>query len=208
MPRSSDLLIDVVVEGPLDQAVLRALVTRAGGRIGRVFGLKGKADVERRVSGAFAAAQLSRWIVLLDLDHSADCAPVYIRSLVSHEPPHRLCLRVAVRAVEAWLLADAERLAGFLGVSKSLLPEVPDGLSDPKREIVTLARRSRDRSKREAMVPGPQSDRAQGPGYNNEMIAFVGASRNGWRPHVARRRSPSLDSCMKCIARLTRLREK
>ncbi len=208
MPRPADLPIDIVVEGPLDEAVLRALVARGGGRIGRAYGLRGKPDVERRVGGICAAAQHSPWIVLIDLDRSADCAPDYLRSLLANKPPPRLCIRVAVRAVEAWLLADAARLAGFLGVSEALFPADPDKLPDPKREIVNLAGRSRDRRKREAMVPSPKSGRPQGPGYNNEMIAFVDGARNGWRPHIARRRSPSLDSCMKRIARLIRSHEK
>jgi hypothetical protein len=204
MSMPSALPIDLVVEGPLDEAVLRVLIARAGGRAGRVYGLRGKSDVERRISGVCAASALSPWVILLDLDRNAYCAADYLRQLVGDRPTGTLCIRVAVRAIEAWLLADAERLAGILSVSQDLLPSDPDKVLDPKRVLVQIATRSPDRSTRDDMVPSAQGGRTQGPGYNNVLIGFVKAARNGWRPHIARRRSASLDSCMKCLARLIR----
>ena len=52
-------------------------------------------------------------------------------------------LRLAVRAVEAWFLADVKAAAPALAVSERSLPAAPDEESDPKQTIVALARTSK-----------------------------------------------------------------
>ena len=73
--------------------------------------------------------------------------------------------RVAVRAIEAWLLADAERLAKYLGIPRTLVPRFPDQGDHPKRTLVNLARRSRKRAIREGMTPRQGSGVQVGPEY-------------------------------------------
>jgi hypothetical protein len=106
---------------------------------------------------------------------------------------------VAVRAVEAWLLADAERLAAFLGIRAALIPRDPDAEHDPKTTLVNLARRSRRRAIREDIVPREGSGGRVGPGYVGRLIEFVTAAENGWRPGVAAGRSDSLRRCLEAL---------
>jgi hypothetical protein len=100
--------------------------------------------------------------------------------------------------LEAWLLADRERTAEFLGVSPGKLPGSPDELADPKQQLINRARRSRSRAVRQGLVPRDGSGAPVGPTYVSDVRNF-GAT--AWRPEVAALRSPSLASCM------TRLRQ-
>jgi hypothetical protein len=84
-----------------------------------------------------------------------------------------MCFRVAVRETEAWLLADRERLARFLGISTSRIPLDPEAMDDPKSLMVDLARHSRRREIREDMIPRSGSGRNVGPAYVSRLIEFV-----------------------------------
>jgi hypothetical protein len=113
-------------------------------------------------------------------------------------------LRLAVRAVEAWLLADRERIAQFLGTRPNSVPANPDELENPKRELITLALGSRKRAIREELVPREGSGRSVGPLYTARMMEFVQDTTAGWRPDIAARVS---DSLARCIGSLRRLKE-
>ena len=63
---------------------------------------------------------------------------------------------VAVREVEAWLLADRKHLAHFLHVPITQIPLAPEELENPKQTLVNLARKSRVRSIQKDMVPRPE----------------------------------------------------
>src|SRR5207302_4913725 len=114
------------------------------------------------------AAQHSPWLVLLDLDQDAECAPIARRLWLPDATPE-LCLRIAVKEVEAWLLADREKLSSFLRVSAARLPVQPDTVSHPKELIVELARSSRNREVRADIVPRLGSGRIVGVGYTGRL---------------------------------------
>jgi hypothetical protein len=117
-----------------------------------------------------------------------------------------MCLRVAVRAVEAWLLADAERLATFLYIPRHRVPTLPDAEADPKATLVRLARRSRSRLIRRDMVPRMGSSARVGPGYAGRIVEFVTATASrGWRPAVAAEHSDSLRRCLDALRGLSRV---
>src|SRR5262249_40140468 len=141
------------------------------------------------------AARRTCWLVLVDLDQDATCAPEALRTWMPSPAPG-MCLRIAVRAVESWILADHERLASFLAVSRGLIPRDPDRLGAPKRQLVDLARQSRSGDIREDLVPRPGSGRAVGAAYASRLIEFVGKS---WRPRTAAQRSDSLRRCLQGI---------
>src|SRR5438445_12986177 len=101
--------ISVVVEGMVDEAVLRCLATEAGAAVGPVYGRSGKAHIRQRINGYNRAAHLSPWVVLVDLNSDADCAPPLCTAWLP-QPAPMMCFRVAVREVEAWLFADREGL--------------------------------------------------------------------------------------------------
>ena len=184
--------ISCAVEGVLDEAVLRRLASETGMRIGTVYGKRGKSHLEKRIEGFNNAARQSPWIVLVDLDRDEECAPP-LRQKWLPSPATCMYFRVAVRAVEAWLMADHEKMAGFLRVPQSNIPPHPEELADPKRRLVDIAARSRSRNIREEMVPRPNSGSRVGPGYTTFLIEYV---QEHWRPRIAAQQAPSLHSCM------------
>lgn len=184
----SPVHVSAAVEGLLDEAVVQRLIHHAGGVAGSVYGKNGKAALRARVGGFNNAARHAPWIVLVDLDDDHECAPPLRHAWIPHQAP-RLCFRVAVRAVEAWLMADGENLARFLRISSTRIPAEPEGLPDPKRTLVDLARASRRRDIRQDMVPRDGSGRAVGPAYPSRVVEYV---RGAWRPEVAARRAASL----------------
>jgi len=176
------------VEGPTDEAVLRRVVEQLGARLRVTYGKEGKTALLARLASYNRAAQYRPWIVLVDLDSSAACAPP-AREQWLPSPASQMCFRIAVRKVEAWLLADRETLAGFLGVPVSVIPAQPESLDDPKRTLVDLARRSRRRAVCADMVPRPQSGRSEGPAYTSRLIEYT---QSAWRPEVAALQADSL----------------
>jgi hypothetical protein len=198
MPPEIPLVISGAVEGTVDETVMRKLVGEAGGNLERVYGKDGKAHLRQRLSGFNQAARHAPWVVVVDLDHSADCAPPFCQDWLPHPSPY-MCFRVAVREIEAWLLADHERLARFLSVARVRIPGDPESLDDPKLELVNAARHSRRRDIREDMVPRPNSGRDVGPAYTSRLIEFV---ETEWRPELAAQRADSLRRCRLSLRRL------
>ena len=191
-------VINVTVEGALDEAVAQKLITLVGGVVGNVFGREGKPNLRQRIGGFNNAARHAPWLVLVDLDDDADCAPS-LRDAWLPDPAPYLCFRIAIHEVEAWLMADAETLAGYLSVAPSRIPRTPESIEHPKDEMVNLGRRSRRRDVREDMVPREESGRRVGPAYASRLIEYV---KNKWRPEVAARRSESLRRAILCLKRL------
>jgi hypothetical protein len=192
------VVVSGAVEGLLDDAVLRRILREVGCNAGPIHIKNGKSAVLEKLDGYNAAARLMPWVVLVDLNGDAACAPTFVAEHVK-SPSELLQFRVAVRQVEAWLLADAGRIARFLRVSGARLPGDPDSLENSKRAIVEIARHSRDRSVREEIIPSPGSGRQVGPGYVARMIEFV---QTGWHPAEAAARSESLYRCLRCLSAL------
>jgi len=198
--RASPVPVCGAAEGLADQAVLRRLSLLSGLLPTAVYGGYGKAYLRDRIRGYNAAARHASWFVLVDLNDDFECPPKLLQSWLPHPAP-AMCLRVAVRKVEAWLLADGKAIAAFLGVPPSRAPQDPDSLANPKREMVDLARRSRRRRIRDDMVPRPTSGRVVGDNYTARIIEFVTTL---WRPERAATRSPSLERCLRALCLLAR----
>ena len=205
MPSREPTVISGAVEGDVDEAVLRRLVEDAGGIVGPIYGKKGKALLCKRLAGYNNAARFQPWIVLVDLDEDEECAPPF-RSRHLPKPADRMCFQVVIRSVEAWLMADRQRLARFLGVAESRVPAAPERETDPKRTMVQLATQSRFRAIREDMAPSPKGRRPVGPAYTSRMIEFALDNETGWRPSVAAQRADSLRRCVECLESLVRRR--
>jgi len=199
LPQS--LYVFGAVEGAVDETVLRCLLGEVHVQPVAVHGKHGKPHLKRGIAGYNHAARHDTWIVLVDLNHEASCAPQMKAAWLPHPAPTMLFC-VAVREVEAWLLADRERMARFLGVPQSLVPFQPEQESDPKQTVVNLARRSHKRAIREDMVPRVESGRAVGPAYTSRLIEFVTDRLRGWRPNVASQRSPSLQRCIQRLRQI------
>jgi hypothetical protein len=194
-------VISVAVEGIVDEAVARRLLEHVGAELGRVYGKNGKQNLLKQLQGYNHAARHNPWLVMVDLDQDASCAPPFrARWLPSVSP--MMCFRVAVREVEAWLLADREHLAQFLHVPIAQIPLASEELENPKQTLVNLARHSRVRAIQQDMVPRPASGRQIGPAYPSRLIEFVENREKGWRPDIAAESAESLRRCLECLSDL------
>ena len=88
--------IQAAVEGIIDEAVARRLITHAGRQVGMVYGRNGKHALRQKLNGYNNAAYYAPWVVLVDLDHDADCAPPIRQAWLPVSAPN-LCFRIAVR---------------------------------------------------------------------------------------------------------------
>lgn len=200
---TNPVVISAAVEGILDEVVLSRLIESLGALSGSVYGKNGKSFLLEKLDAYNQAARFVPWVILVDLDHDADCAPPFLQSCLPNPAPY-MCFRVAVREIEAWLLADRERLAKFLSVGVSRINHNPEILESPKLTMDEIARHSRRRDIRENMVPRAGSGRKIGPAYTSLLIEFARDPENGWRPNVAAKSSDSLDRCIRRLKQLIR----
>lgn len=190
--------MNAAVEGMVDEAVLRRIFVDTSASLNRVFIAEGKPRLLHRLASYNHAANWQPWIVLIDLDQDASCAPIARQNWLPAPAPN-LCFRIAVRAVESWLLADTVALAEYLHVPRSQIPRQPDILNDPKLTMVNLAQQSKRSAIVRDMIPRPGSGRSIGPAYSSRMIEF--AYRH-WRPRIAKDNSDSLQKLFHCIETL------
>jgi hypothetical protein len=190
-------VVTVAVEGDHDAAVVRRLLASMGFEAGTIYGRKGKGALDRSIAGFNQGARHSRWLIVRDLDHDAACATTLVRRLVPDPAPH-LCLRIAVRSLEAWLLADRNGMSDFLQVPMSKVPLDPESLPHPKQALVELAKYSRQRAIRDDMVPIPATGAQVGRGYTGRVIEFA---TQQWNPERAAEPSDSLRRCLRALRR-------
>lgn len=190
-----------VVEGTTDVPVVRKVLALAGWSPPFTdIPQGGKVALDRSLPGFNGAAKGSPWFVLRDLDRDEPCPSALCARLLPQRSP-LMCFRIAVRAIEAWLLADAATLAEFLHVSENLIPLDPEAEENPKIAMVNLAHRSTKPAVQKDMLPERGASRPIGRGYEGRIIEY---GEKHWRPDVARARSRSLD---RAIGALERLRE-
>jgi hypothetical protein len=100
-----------------------------------VHGKNGKPQLMKNIKGIQRGGPALALDDLVDLDRDVECAPPLCEKWVPQPGPY-LCFRVAVREVEAWLMADSESLASFLKVARHRVPPHPEQLLEPKTEMV------------------------------------------------------------------------
>jgi hypothetical protein len=189
----SPIPVHLVIEDDLSEFVVRRLLinTNREYSVGTAFGRTGFGYLRSSVSKWNAAAAAGTPIILLtDLDQNL-CAPSLINDWLGGVPHPNLIFRVAVREVEAWILADRDSLSRFFRISAARIPLQPDQLPDPKQTLINLARRSRVTAIRDSIVPRRGSTAIQGPDYNGALGEFV---RDHWNSRTAMQHSPSLRS--------------
>ncbi|MFB7471223.1 hypothetical protein [Kitasatospora sp. NPDC056184] len=192
--------ITAVVEGMSDEGAVLSILRECDFAPSMFQGKRGRAEVLKKLAAYNQAARLSPWFVLVDLD-SDSCVVSSTKQWLPN-PSEFMIFRVAVTELEAWLLADRQAIASFLGVAESTIPRNPDFLTDPKQDLINLARRSRKRDIREGLVPRPNSGTSIGPTYVSDIREF---GRTMWRPRIAAEESPSL---ARCILRLDEFRQR
>lgn len=188
---TDDIFINLAFEDSLHEAVLRKIFSqlRRPLVVGNCFSREGFGYLKRNIRGFNNAAKGTPFLVLTDLDQ-VECAPILIKNWLPFPKHPNLLFRVAVREVEAWLLAHREAIFRYLGIAKDKIPINTDVISDPKQVLINLARRSKYRAIREAIVPKAESTAQQGPDYNGKLITYV---NKYWDCMIAAHHSPSLN---------------
>ena len=182
--------IHLAVEDPVSEFVLKVMLQQSGRNyaIGSCFGRSGFGYLKKSINGFNNAAKGTPFLILTDLDQT-DCPPLLINEWLSAPKHNNLLLRIAVREVEAWLLAHRSAFAAFLGIRETLIPNHPDELIDPKRFLIELTAKSRKRRLRDAIIPTAGSTARIGPDYNGQLISYV---QNKWKVKEAINHSQSL----------------
>lgn len=189
--------VALAVEDDLSETVLRQILYQLKFplTISTVLKRNGYGYLKRIAAGLNNAAKGSPYILLTDLDNY-ECPLALINSWLPQPKHSNFLFRIAVREVESWVLADRERFSKFLGISIDLIPDNTDSLQDPKEFLISLTRRSRKRSLRDAIVPKQGSTATVGKNYNATLMQFL---ENDWRADVAAQHSSSLQRSLTAI---------
>lgn len=188
----------LAVEDELSGAVLRRLLAESnrGFVVDRLVVERGFGQLKVGIPKYRNASRSLPHVVLTDLDSHA-CPSALLADWRATVLPPSMLLRIAVREVEAWLLADRAGIASFLSIPRAKVPTDPETIADPKQTLVNLARRSRKRRLAEEIAPCAGSTAPIGPMYNSHLSGFASS---GWDVASARISAPSLDRAMSRIA--------
>ena len=194
---SKKAIVNIAVEGDLDEVVLRGVLTSVDITVDNVYGKRGKNYLKENIRRYNQAAQYGDWVILVDLNNDAECPPPFIDSWLARRNPN-LQLRIAVRAIESWLLADRKEIARFLRIPIQKVPILPENEANPKQSVINIARISKNKNLREDIVPPAKSTASQGPGYTSRLIEFT---MNYWDPRRAALYAPSLKRSINSLSR-------
>ena len=193
----TDIPINLVFEDALSEAVLKQMLKQSQRpfSVGQCLNQRGYGKIKKIIYGLNYAAKGMPYLVLTDLDN-AECPLVIISEWLTQPKHPNLLFRIAVKEVEAWLLAHREGFAQFLGISVDLIPGDADRIPDPKQLLINLAKKSKKRNLREAIAPDRNSTAKIGKDYNGQLIHFVNQS---WQVASAQTNSPSLERAMNAL---------
>lgn len=182
--------LNLAVEDSLTESlfakILDTIPTRYATRT--IYNRGGYGYLRQNINGFNHAAKGVPFLVGTDLD-TYECPAALIQEWVIGQRHDNLLIRVAVREVEAWVLADRKNFAKFLGIREALLPDDVERIPDPKQELIRIARHARSRDLRDDLCPPPNSTRKVGPNYNARLAIFV---QRHWDPNAASERAESL----------------
>lgn len=182
--------VALATEDELSEAVGKRLLIDAGYQLD-------PAPLLRRNGSGYLRSKMDSWcemakrkpvFLLTDLDRTA--CPVELRAawIGNRNPSENLVMRIAVREVEAWILADHQALKTIVG-GRGSLPADPDLIPDPKQYFLRLVAKQARREVREELVAGAGAIASQGIGYNARLSHLVSTV---WSPERAALRSKSL----------------
>lgn len=108
----------VIVEGPTDEPVIKALMRAAGWADSEfsVTSANGKGVIDRYIKKYWEAAQIIPYVIFRDLDRDEGGCPVAVRSMLSSKTrgeSHDLLIRIVDQCIESWILADRQGVAEF-----------------------------------------------------------------------------------------------
>jgi len=134
-------------------------------------------------------------LLLTDLD-VAPCAPELIQEWIGGAVHPNFIIRVAIREVEAWLLADAKNMADFLTLNPSDIPTPVESVAQAKEEVVRLARLSPNAEIQNTLVTRPGSTATTGRLFSRSLIGYV---RDLWDIDAAAANADSLARALRAL---------
>lgn len=190
--------IHLAVEDDISECILRRLLRERPVEyaIGHVFKGGGFGYLRKKCPAFNNLATICPVLMLTDLDQRP-CAPHLLKDWLSM-PKHRdFLLRIAIREVEAWLLAADASFGRFLGLRGACTIPQPESLPDPKSALLKIALTCPRRDLREALVrQDANGNLKQGPAYNSTLAAYVNES---WLLDVAAQRCPSFQRLLHAL---------
>ncbi len=192
-----EIPIHLVVEDLLSEAVLRKLLAYSKKQfsVGTCYCQGGFGYIKNKIMGFNRAARGNPFLVLTDLDLAA-CPPELIDQWLTTPKHPNLIFRIAVREVEAWLLADQKGFARFSLISEKRIPANSEGIPNPKEQLIELVKHSPLADLRTDIVPRQGTTAKIGPNYNGRLIEFVNSK---WDIEMAQKNSTSLLKAVKAL---------
>lgn len=192
----------IATEDSLSEAVAERLIREADQRLWVAvrMGKRGNGYLKQKFAALLKTAQSVPVLLLTDLDR-IDCPPSLVDSWRGQNVlPEGFLFRVAVREIEAWLLADRKGFARFAGIPLDKVPLKPETLIDPKQELLNLVRKYGKRDLKDAILPEQKSSAKVGLGYNHALARFV---MDGWSVEKAAANAESLARAYRRIRELS-----
>ncbi|MBF0557106.1 MAG: DUF4276 family protein [Nitrospirae bacterium] len=153
------IYIDIVYEDELSGTVIRKLLKHHNKfSIGNSYPKCGVTKIKKKIKGYNNASIYTPYFVLTDLD-TKKCASELIKEWIDFPKHPNLIFRVAVREVEAWVLADRKGFSSFASVNITKIPPKPDEIADPKLKLLEIIRKSKKRALKEDILPRYDGDR-------------------------------------------------
>lgn len=187
---SRELAIALIVEDDLSLAVMQKILafTDRGYTVLRPLVERGVDNIRLSLAKYRNASRALAHVVLVDLD-TAPCAAALRAQWGLTTLPDAMLFRVAVREVEAWILADRAGFASFAGILPTKITQAPETLLNPKQALINLVRASHNSRLSKEIVPLQGTSMSKGPLYNERLGAFV---REKWNVAAAMEAAPSL----------------
>jgi len=191
----------LATEDELSEAIGKKLLDEAG--IKPEYGV----HLLRRQGNGYLRSRMKNWkqmaqhfhlLILTDLDQH-NCPLALVENWLGEDfrCPDGMLLRIAVRQIESWALADHEAMRKLIG-RRGRLPRAPDDLPDSKLSLLRLAA-SAPKAVREELLAKEGAVARQGLGYNRRMVSWV---TEVWNPARAASRSESLARAREAIRKL------
>jgi len=191
------IYITLVYEDVLSEAVMTQILNHFPNKfeILNTYPGNGFGYLKTNIKGFNQASKVNPHFMLTDLDNYK-CPVELIHDWMNFELHPDFILRIAIREVESWVLADRENLSRFFNVSIINFPKDSDMVPDPKNTLIQLAKRSNKRAIKEDIVPINQNAKI-GPNYNGCLSDFV---FNFWDIEKAILHSESLRRAIKRLS--------
>ncbi len=163
--------------------------------------LQGSGTLKKRIPAILKMAEKGiPTLVLTDLD-TFPCPSSLITDWF-RKSPKEICahpnmfFRVAVREIEAWIMADRHALADFLAIPSANFVRDPDRLVDPKTFLINVVRKKGRKAIHRHMLPAGNA--RIGVEYNTVLSRFISER---WSPERAAGNSPSLQRALSALSK-------